>query len=100
MIVAVVIFYFCVFLRILWFSHHRISRIIFVPFVSSFVFVLNRRQRRKTQKLYMIVAIAIYYFCVFLRFLWFLLSSDFTDETTVRIEIKVNINSKSWLYQL
>jgi hypothetical protein len=24
----------------------------------------------------------------------------FTDETTVRIEIKVNINSKSWLYQL
>ena len=24
----------------------------------------------------------------------------FTDETTVRIEIKVNINSKSWLYKL
>ena len=24
----------------------------------------------------------------------------FTDETTVRIEIKVNINSKSWLNQL
>ena len=24
----------------------------------------------------------------------------FTDETTVRIEIKVNINSKSWLCQL
>ena len=25
---------------------------------------------------------------------------DFTDETTVRIEIKVNINSESWLNQL
>ena len=24
----------------------------------------------------------------------------FTDETTVRIEIKVNVNSKSWLYKL
>ena len=39
--------------------------------VSSVVF--NRRQRRRTRKLYMIVTVVISYFCVFLRLLWLIL---------------------------
>lgn len=43
----------------------RISRI--------FLYVLNRRQRRRTRNLYIIVAAVSSYFCAFLRILWLIL---------------------------
>ena len=45
----------------------------FYYFLSSFVSILNRRQRRRTRKLYMIVTVVISCFCVFLRLLWLIL---------------------------
>ena len=53
----------------------------FYCFLPSFVSILNRRQRRRTRKLYMIVTVVISYFCVFLRLLWFYLSTNFTNCT-------------------
>ena len=50
------------FYRFSTFFGQRISRI--------FLYVLNRRQRRRTRKLYMIVTVVISYFCAFLRILW------------------------------
>lgn len=57
----------------------------FYCFMPSFVSILNRRQRRRTRKLYMIVTVVISYFCVFLRLMWFYLSTDFTDFTDLII---------------
>ena len=51
----------------------NLVHLVIIFFSCVFCCLLNRRQRRQTRKLYMIVAVAISYFCAFCVFLWLIL---------------------------
>ena len=64
--------FFCVFCFFLTTNYTNYTNHLCCSCYLLFLF-LNRRQRKKTQKLYMIVAVVISCFCAFLRLLWLIL---------------------------